>query len=165
MWAQTWQLTFCCIFMNLRQCTDVMACFFEIRHWYESYKLTEILKIDTQSVSICTTDQHFITQKLFRLWGDNRCEVQWDLLTWRHNQMETFSVLLSLCEGNPPVSGGFPSQRPAMQSIDVSLICAWTNDWANNWDAGDLRHHLAHYDVTAMITASVFSTILLIDIA
>ena len=27
----------------------------------------------------------------------------------------------------------------------VSLICAWTNDWANNRGAGDLRCHRAHY--------------------
>ena len=25
--------------------------------------------------------------------------------------METFSTLLALCEGNPPVTGGFPSQK------------------------------------------------------
>ena len=37
---------------------------------------------------------------------------------WRH-QMETFSALLALCEGNPPVTGGFPSQRPVTQSFDV----------------------------------------------
>ena len=30
---------------------------------------------------------------------------------WRH-QMETFSDLLALCDGNPPVTGGFSSQRP-----------------------------------------------------
>ena len=30
---------------------------------------------------------------------------------WRH-QMETFSVLLSLCSGNSPVTGKFPSRRP-----------------------------------------------------
>ena len=28
-----------------------------------------------------------------------------------------------------------------------SLICAWTESWANNGDAGDLRRHRAHYDV------------------
>ena len=33
--------------------------------------------------------------------------------------MKTFSVLLALCEGNPPVTSGFPSQRPVMQSCDV----------------------------------------------
>ena len=27
--------------------------------------------------------------------------------SWRH-QMKTFSALLTLCEGNPPVTGGFP---------------------------------------------------------
>ena len=31
-----------------------------------------------------------------------------------------------------------------------SLICAWTNGWTNNWDAGDLSHDRAHYDVTVM---------------
>ena len=33
--------------------------------------------------------------------------------------METFSELLAVCEGNPPVTGGFPSQRPVSQSFDV----------------------------------------------
>ena len=37
---------------------------------------------------------------------------------WRH-QMDTFSALLALCEGIPPVTGGFPSQRPVTQSFDV----------------------------------------------
>ena len=40
--------------------------------------------------------------------------VQW----WRH-QMEAFSVLLALSEGNTPVTGGFPSQRPVTRSFDV----------------------------------------------
>ena len=38
--------------------------------------------------------------------------------SWR-NQIETFPVLLAPCEGNPPVTGGFPSQRPVMRSFDV----------------------------------------------
>ena len=37
---------------------------------------------------------------------------------WRH-QMETFSALLALCEGKPPVTGGFLSQRPVTHSFDV----------------------------------------------
>ena len=35
------------------------------------------------------------------------------------NCPETFSTLLVLCEGNPPVTGGFPSQRPVTRSFDV----------------------------------------------
>ena len=30
------------------------------------------------------------------------------------------------------------------------FICASTNDWANNWDVGDLRRHRPHYDVIVM---------------
>ena len=31
-----------------------------------------------------------------------------------------------------------------------SLICAWINGWVNNREAGDLRQHRAHYDVTVL---------------
>ena len=31
-----------------------------------------------------------------------------------------------------------------------SLICAWTNVWANKGDVGHLRRHCVHYDVTVM---------------
>ena len=37
---------------------------------------------------------------------------------WRH-QMETFSELLALCEGNPSVTGGFLSQRPVTRSFEI----------------------------------------------
>ena len=33
--------------------------------------------------------------------------------------METFYALLALCEGNPPVTGRFPSKRPVTQSFDI----------------------------------------------
>ena len=39
-------------------------------------------------------------------------------IRWRH-QMETFSASLALCEGNPPVTGAFHSQRPVTRSFDV----------------------------------------------
>ena len=32
-----------------------------------------------------------------------------------------------------------------------SLICAWTNGWVKNQEAGDLRRHRAHYDVPVML--------------
>ena len=68
---------------------------------------------------------------------------------WRH-QMETFSALLALCKGNPSVTGGFPSQRLVTQSLMFSLVCLWTNVWANSRDAGDLRCHDPRWDITAM---------------
>ena len=65
--------------------------------------------------------------------------------------MKTLSALLALCEGNPPITGGFPSQRPVTRSFDVFLWCApEQTDKQNNLDAGDPRRHGAHYDVTVM---------------
>ena len=63
---------------------------------------------------------------------------------WRH-QMETFSALLILCTGNSPMTGDFTAQKPVTRNFDIFLLC-----WVNNRDAGDLRRHRAHYDVTVM---------------
>ena len=35
-------------------------------------------------------------------------------------------------------------------ALVFSLICAWTNGWASNRDAGDQRRHRAHHDGTVM---------------
>ena len=35
-------------------------------------------------------------------------------------------------------------------ALMFSLMCAWTNGWANNGNAGALRPHSAHYDVVVM---------------
>ena len=40
---------------------------------------------------------------------------------WRH-QMETFTALLALCEVIPPVTGGFPSQRPVTRNFDIFFV-------------------------------------------
>ena len=36
-------------------------------------------------------------------------------------------------------------------ALVLSLICAWLNDWVNNYEARDLRCNRAHYDVTVML--------------
>ena len=35
-------------------------------------------------------------------------------------------------------------------ALMFSLICVWANGWVNNREAGDLRCHHAHFDVTVM---------------
>ena len=77
------------------------------------------------------------------MWSQPQHNTTW----WRH-QMETFSALLALCEGNPPVDSTHKGQwRGALM---FSLICAWTSGWVNNCEAADSRRYNAHYDVTAM---------------
>ena len=100
----------------------------------------------------------------------------WFISWWRH-QMETFSTLLALCahfeEGfgsfhddvikwdycprHWPFVGGFhrspvnsPHKGQWRGALMFSLICTWRNGWVNNRDAGDLRRHCAHYDVTVI---------------
>ena len=56
-----------------------------------------------------------------------------------------FRITGHLCR-NSTVTGEFPAQRPVTRSFDVSLIYAWLN----NREAGYLRRHRAHYNVTVM---------------
>ena len=41
-------------------------------------------------------------------------------------------------------------------ALMFSLICAWTNCWVNNRDAGNLKCHSAHYDVIVLYLSTVF---------
>ena len=54
-------------------------------------------------------------------------------------------------KGNSLAIGDFPAQRPLTRSFDVSFDLRLKYGWANNREAGDLRRHCAHYDVTVMI--------------
>ena len=49
-----------------------------------------------------------------------RFDIIWDCRDprWRH-QLETFSALLALCEGNSPGTGEFPLQRPVTRNFEV----------------------------------------------
>ena len=64
--------------------------------------------------------------------------------------METFSALLALCEGIHWSPVDSPHKGQWREALIFSLICAWTNVWANNGDAGDLRRYRAHYYVIIM---------------
>ena len=66
------------------------------------------------------------------------------------------------CAGNSLVTVEFPTQRPVTRSFYVSLICASINDWGGNREAGDLRRHRAHYDVTVMKTQQCASLSLIV---
>ena len=68
--------------------------------------------------------------------------------TWWRHQMETFSVLLALCAGNSPVTGEFPAQRPVTRSFGVFFDLRLNKRLSNNRNAGDLRRHHAHHDIT-----------------
>ena len=69
-----------------------------------------------------------------------------DVITWKHFPRYW-----------PFVRGEFTGPRwtPRTKASDAELwclffICVWINSWVNNGDAGDLRCHGIHYDVTVM---------------
>ena len=70
--------------------------------------------------------------------------------TWWRHQMETFSALLAPCAGNSPVNS--PHKGQWRGALIFSLICTRINDWVNNREAGDLRRHRGHYDVSVMFS-------------
>ena len=68
-------------------------------------------------------------------------------VTWWRHQIETFSMLWPFVRGIhwSPVNSPHKSQwRGALM---FSFIYVWIDGWVNNPEAGDLRHHHAHYDV------------------
>ena len=62
---------------------------------------------------------------------------------WRH-QIETVSALLVIFESShqPPMDSPHKSQWRG--TLMFSWICVWTNSWANNRGACDLRRYRAH---------------------
>ena len=71
-------------------------------------------------------------------------------ISWWCHQIGNISSQRALCEGNPPVTGGFPSKLQWRGALMFSLNCAWINGWANIRDASDFRHHRTHYYVIVM---------------
>ena len=69
-----------------------------------------------------------------------------DVIKWKH-----FRRYWPFVQGihQSPVNN--PHKGQWHGALMFSLICAWTNDWINNRDAGHSRRHCAHYDVTVMI--------------
>ena len=66
-----------------------------------------------------------------------------DVIKWKHfPRYWPFVWRIHRSPVNSPHKGKW---RGALM---FSPICAWINGWANNREAGDLRRHRTHYDVT-----------------
>ena len=73
-----------------------------------------------------------------------------DVIKWKHFQhFWPFVWVIHRSSVKSPHKGQW------CRALMFSLICAWTNCWGNNQDTGDLRHHHAHYEATAMAIIEV----------
>ena len=71
-----------------------------------------------------------------------------DVIIWKH--LPRYWPFVRKTQRSPVNSPHIGQWRGALM---LPFIWAWTNDWVNNGDAGDLRRHRAHYDVTVMKTS------------
>ena len=79
-----------------------------------------------------------------------------DVIKWKH-----FPRYWPFVRGihRSPVNS--PHKGQWRGALMFSSICTWINGWENNREAGDLRRHRAHYDVTVMVRyLEILSTIL-----
>ena len=65
-----------------------------------------------------------------------------DVIKWKQ-----FFALLVLCEGNPPVTEGFPHRGQWREALIYFCLRINIRLKANSRDDGASRHHRAHYDV------------------
>ena len=73
-----------------------------------------------------------------------------DVIKWKH-----FPRYWPFVRGihRSPVNS--PHKGQWRGALIFSLICVRINGWVNNRDAGDLRRHHSHYDVTVMIVCII----------
>ena len=68
-----------------------------------------------------------------------------DVIRWKH-----FPCHWPFVQGIYRSPMNSPHKGQWRRALMFSLICAWINGWVDNREAGDLRRHRAHYDVTVM---------------
>ena len=78
--------------------------------------------------------------------------IKWlsEWITWWRHQMENFPHYWPFVRGIHRSPMNSPHKSQWLGAMVFSLICAWINGWVNTREAGDLRRHRAHYDVSVM---------------
>ena len=78
-----------------------------------------------------------------------------DVIKWKH-----FPRYLPFVRGIHQSPVNSPHKGQWRGALTFSLICARINGWVNNRQAGDLRRHRVHYDVTVMLCRVLLRLIL-----
>ena len=73
--------------------------------------------------------------------------IQWDLV---------IRIMVTSSHGNHRSPMDFPHKGQWCGALMFYLICPPTNSWANSRNAGNLRRHRSHYDVSIMQPSSPF---------
>ena len=98
---------------------------------------------------VCCTRLHAIISHWQPIWScplSHELMAHDDVIKWKH-----FPRYWPFVRGihRSPVNS--PHKGQWRGALVFSLIFAWTNRWVNHRDAGDLRRHQAHYDVSVRV--------------
>ena len=79
----------------------------------------------------------------------NNCKMRRhdDVIKWKH-----FLHFVRFVRGIHQSPVNSPHKDQWWGALMFSFICAWINGWVNTREAGELRCHHTHYDVTVMDT-------------
>ena len=103
--------------------------------------------------AVAVDEKYKLSDHVITVWDVSPCVSHF---TWWRHQMETFFPrYCPFVRGihRSPVNS--PHKGQWRGALMFSLRCAWINGWVNNYEAGGLRRHRAHYDVT-VITCKLF---------
>ena len=76
-----------------------------------------------------------------------------NLMYWnRRNRMPKYFCVSRLQWEESIAHWWIPRKETSDAELWCLMICAWIHDWENDWDAGNLRHRRALYDVTVMVS-------------
>ena len=97
-----------------------------------------------------TTTKHNKARTVNIIYGMYFMSMRNLIVTGFHDQMETFPRYWPFVRGIHRLSVNSPHKCQWRGALMFSLIYSWMNGLANTHEAGDLRHHRVHYDVTVM---------------
>ena len=163
-WHQIGDMLFSCTVWNciLLQITIVMNVLvhtpiFSLFQWTHDIMIALLLRQNDVATSFWRNDYVIITSCVrradVRSTRPDACAANQTIMTPSNGNL---SALLALWAGNSPATG----EGETKASADAELWCflwsaSWINVWVNNCEAGDLRRHRAHYDVTVIQISSV----------
>ena len=95
---------------------------------------------------LISESQNFEMCRLLYMTTNTKRYIHDNVIKWKH-----FPRYWTFVWGIHRSSVNYPYKGQWRGAWMFSLIYAWTNDWVNNRDAGDLRRRLTHYDVSLIL--------------
>ena len=115
-------------------------------NWYEQDISRNMYLVHAQLFFVLYCTISLIPSRITSLIpNDKKNKIHDDVIKWKH-----FPRYWPFVRGIHRWPVDSPHKCQWRGALMFSLICAWTNGWANNRDTGDLRRHRAHYDGSVM---------------